>query len=438
MTPLPSQVKICECWARDGIQGEAAFIPTETKVDMINRMTRLGFKRVEATSFSHPKLVQQFADSTDVLKKIHRPPDVQFIAIVPNEKALDRVLECCQGGYGVQEITAIISASEDHLLANLERTMDETKTAVARIVSRARGGGLKVIGCIGTAFGCPLAGDVPLSDVADLTDWYLDLGADYIMLGDTTGEANPRQVRDVYARMLDRFPGVDFIAHFHDTRGMGIANTLAALEAGVAYHDSSLGGVGGQPATKRPKYHEGLTGNTATEDLVLLMHESGVETGVDLSDVIELTRRAEEACGRTLLGHTARSGPVRHRAKAFATPGVFQSGRSVPPSLILWGEDDRDPIPDGDGLVQRIVRHALEKNWPLPEGLSVDSRAVSLLDHPASRDVLLTRFEVREAGPTPVLEALCQRSNGDVLFQGPVTLVFEPAGSGTGGARHER
>ena len=185
---LPASVEICECWARDGIQGEDLFIPTEIKIQMIQQMVNLGFRRMEATSFSHPKLVKQFADSLEVLKGIPRGDDLTYIAIIPNQKALERLLDCCQAGYGVQEITAIISASEDHLLANLERTMAEAKPPLAKIVRQARAEGLKVIGCIGTAFGCPLSGEVPLRRVKELTDWYLEQGADYIMLGDTTGE----------------------------------------------------------------------------------------------------------------------------------------------------------------------------------------------------------------------------------------------------------
>ncbi len=418
----PSRVNICECWARDGIQGEPEFIPTATKIAMIDRMSRMGFQRIEVTSFSHPKLVRQFSDAVEVLKGLHRPPDTSFIAIVPNEKALDRLLDCCQAGYGVDEITAIISASEAHLLANLERTMDETKEALTRIVRRARQGGLKVIGCIGTSFGCPLAGDVPLSGVVDLTSWYLDLGADYIMLGDTTGEANPFQVREVYAEMLDRFPGVDFISHFHDTRGLGIANSMAALEAGLVFHDCSLGGIGGQPKTSRPKYHEGLTGNTCTEDLVQLMHEAGVETGLDLEDVIEISRQAESICGRELLGHSTRSGPVRHRAASLLQAVSLKPGRIIPPSLYFHRGDKGLLEPE---LAVRIIKEALANNWPLPAGLGVAADELSIQAGLGEREVLLTRFKVLESGRVSRLEALCQKSNGEVVFQGPVVLTFD-------------
>jgi hydroxymethylglutaryl-CoA lyase len=425
MANLPKKVNICECWARDGIQGEDQFIPTETKIEVINHLARVGFTRIEVTSFSHPKLVKQFADAGEALKGIDRPAGVSYIAIVPNEKALDRLLDCREAGYGVDEITAIISASEAHLLANLERTMAEAKPPLAQIVRRARREGLKVIGCIGTSFGCPLAGEVPVEAVEDLTAWYLDLGSDYIMLGDTTGEANPLQVREVYGRMRGRFPGVDFIAHFHDTRGMGIANTLAALEQGVTYHDSSLGGIGGQPATNRPKYHSGLTGNTCTEDLVVLMDELGVETGVDAGDVIDLSRRVEEICGRELLGHTTRSGPVRHRSPVALDPASLRVGREVPPSLYLYSPPGEAGVDDA-ALVGRIVRAALENNWPLPDRLRLDTGRLELTHRPDRRTVLLTRFTVSEAGyGRAELTALCQKSDGEVLFAGPVGLTSE-------------
>ena len=274
---IPSKVKICECWARDGLQGEAAFLPTDVKVSMINRFAEIGFKRIEVTSFAHPKLVRQFSDCMEVLQKIRRQPDVTYVAVVPNEKGLERAFEACDKGTGIQEITAIISASESHLLANLERTFEEVMPPLGRLVARARSAGLKVIGCIGTAFGCPLAGDVSLQKVIELTEWYLDKGATSIMLGDTTGEANPAQVHAVFSTMREKFPDTDFIAHFHDTRGMGLANTLAALHAGIVYHDTSFGGIGGQPATNRPPYHKGLTGNAATEDAVCMFNDMGID-----------------------------------------------------------------------------------------------------------------------------------------------------------------
>jgi len=419
---LPARVEICECWARDGIQGEGQFIPTDVKIQMIQQMVNLGFHRMEATSFSHPKLVKQFADSVDVLKGLPRRDDLTYIAIVPNQKALERLLDCCQAGYGVQEITAIISASEDHLLANLERTMAEAKPPLAKIVRQARAEGLKVIGCIGTSFGCPLSGEVPLAQVEELTDWYLEQGADYIMLGDTTGEANPLQVRRVYQRMLDKFPNVEFISHFHDTRGMGLANTLAALEQGLVYHDGSLGGIGGQPSTNRPKYHYGLSGNTCTEDILVMLDELGVATGIDTVGAIELWQRIEAVCGRELLGHTTRSGPVRHRSRQALDTTALKTGREVPPSLYLWQPDAAGSGQNHTQVAEKIIRDALDHNWPMPVDFPLEVKDLEIRAWPEQRAVLLTRFTVLEPGDTARLEALCQKSDGEVIFQGPVTV----------------
>ncbi|MGB9697755.1 MAG: hydroxymethylglutaryl-CoA lyase [Thermodesulfobacteriota bacterium] len=425
MNQLPERVHICECWARDGLQGEDQFIPTEKKILMINRLIEVGFKRIEVTSFAHPKLIKQFADALEVLKGIQRPEDVTFIAIVPNDKGLDRLLEACAQGYGVQEITAIISASEDHLLANLERTFAEALPPLAEIIKRARQAGLKVIGCVGTAFGCPLAGEVPLSKVIELVDWYLDKGATSIMLGDTTGEANPRQVREVFAQMKDRFPGVDFIAHFHDTRGMGLANTLAALEEGIIYHDSSLGGLGGQPATRRPKYHKGFAGNTCTEDMVVMMNEMGIETGLSVSEVIEVGILAEEICGRQLRGHVTRSGAVRHREKLPLTLSKLRNGQEIPPALFYVGNLSAPEI--GPDLPKRVIQEALQKSYPLPKDLTLDLSEISISGEVNPREILVTRFRVLakdEYKNLAHLEVLSQKANGDVFLSGKIKLFF--------------
>jgi hydroxymethylglutaryl-CoA lyase len=425
MVNVPKQVNICECWARDGIQGWDPFVPTEKKIAIINRMVEIGFKRIEATSFAHPKLIKQFADSMEVLKGIQRPKDLTYIAIIPNDKALDRLFEACNMGVGVQEITAILSASEDHLLANLERTFTEAMPPLASIVKRARQAGIKVIGCIGTAFGCPLAGEVPVERLIELTDWYLGQGATSIMLGDTTGEANPKQVREVYQRMKDHFPGVDFIAHFHDTRGMGLANTLAALEEGIVYHDSSFGGMGGQPATRRPKYHKGFAGNTCTEDMVVMMEEMGIETGLQIDEVIETAFMAEEICGRQLHGHVSRSGSVRHRSPR---PLCFQDlkvGREIPAALFFVG-NVKEKLSSRE-LSSRVIREALQKNWPLPEGIDFDLTGVSVKGDVEERTILVTRFkalELNRADKQALLEVLSQKADGDVYLEGRVKLLF--------------
>lgn len=423
---IPKNVRICECWARDGIQGHPQIIPTEKKIEIINRLIDVGFKRIEVTSFSHPKLVPQFADCLDVLKGINRKNgDVAFIAIVPNEKALDRLLEASDKGYGVHEITAIISASEDHLLANLEMTFAEVMPGLANIVKRARKNGLNVIGCIGTSFGCPLAGDVPIEKLIELTDWYLQQGATSIMLGDTTGEANPRQVRTVYRRMRELFPTVDFIGHFHDTRGMGLANTFAALEEGVVFHDCSIGGMGGQPATRRPKYHKGYTGNACTEDMLGMMTEMGIDTGLDINRVLELAWDIEKICGGNLRGQVTRSRPVRHRSKNVLTLEGLHVGREIPAALVSAGNRISAERMDQDAIKEWIVRDALEKNWPLPERMKINTGALETKGDMDRKTILVTTLSVlKKEGAKACLKVLSQKSNGDVYLDGTAELEF--------------
>lgn len=423
---LPPKVNICECWARDGIQGEDNFVPTEKKIAMINRMAEIGFKRIEVTSFAHPKLVKQFADSIEVLRGISRHKDVTYIAIVPNDKALDRLLDACDKGYGVQEITAIISASEDHLLANLEKTFAEAMPPLASLVRRARAAGLSVIGCIGTSFGCPLAGEVPIEKVYELTEWYLEQGATSIMPGDTTGEANPLQVREFYARMKDRFPKVDFISHFHDTRGMGLANTFAALQEGVVYHDCSFGSIGGQPATKRPKYHKGFSGNTCTEDMVVMMNEMGIETGLKDEDVIQTALLAEKMLGKEANGHVTRSGIVRHRGREVLNGNSLYAGMEIFPGLLLLTPETIKENP-GKKLPELVIRKALEKSRPLPEKLTFDLDKVNVLGSLNERVILVTRFKVADVldnGKEAVLEVLSQKSDGQVYLDGVLNIAF--------------
>ncbi|MBU2547998.1 MAG: hydroxymethylglutaryl-CoA lyase [Proteobacteria bacterium] len=437
MKPNPSRVNLCECWARDGLQGEAAFIPTQAKIDMIDRMTRAGFRRIEVTSFAHPKLIPQFGDGIEVLKGIERNPEATYIAIVPNDKGLDRLLDCCQAGYGVDEIMAILAASEDYLLAGLNRTMDEARAPLGDIVRRAHQAGLKVTGVIGTAFGCALAGEVPVERVEELAEWYLEQGADRIMLGDTTGEANPARVRRVYRRLRTRFPEVDFVAHFHDTRGLGLANTLAALEEGVVFHDGSLGGIGGQPATRRPKYHEGYSGNVCTEDLVFMLEEMGIRTGLDTESVIELGLEAERVLGRELLGHVTRSGPARRRSDRVLAASLLRPGLKIRPGLFLISPASSRSFDSEAALAEHMIRAALSKSWPLPEGLAVVISGLAGPESIPEREVVLTRFTVLSVDARQAradLECLSQTSDGGVFFQGRIGLLFPGPG---GPAREE-
>lgn len=310
--PLPKQVITCECWARDGLQSMPVIVPTARKIEMIDRITAAGFKKLEVTSFSHPGLLPQFADAVEVLRGIRRRPGVSHVVLMPNERGFDRLETCQKEGYGAEEIILMISSSEKHNRLNFRMTHEQAMAEHARIARRAHALGIRVIGCAGTVFGCPVGGDVPLEEVVKIVRFYLEEGAQTIMLGDTTGMANPLQVRERVGELMARFPGAEFIAHFHDTRGTGLLNSVAMLELGVRYVDTSLGAIGGQPATGAAKYSAGFTGNTCTEDLLAVLEEMGVSTGVDVEAMLEAGRLAEEILEQRLRSNVIRSGRVIH------------------------------------------------------------------------------------------------------------------------------
>ena len=306
-----------ECWARDGLQSMPVVVSTEHKVEMIDRIVDSGVRKLEVTSFSHPKLLPQFADCVEVMKGIARRPGVSYVVLMPNTKGFDRLEVCQQEGYGADEIILMISSSEAHNLVNFRMKHDEAKREHAAIMARARALGIRTIGCAGTVYGCPIDGDVPMAKVLDIVGFYVAEGAETIMLGDTTGAANPIVVRERIGEMMARWPKARFIAHFHDTRGNGIVNSFAALELGLEYVDTSIGAIGGQPATGANKYQYGFTGNTCSEDLVCLLEESGVSTGIDVAKMVENGKRAEEVIGHGLRANVIRSGPVSHRPRSY-------------------------------------------------------------------------------------------------------------------------
>jgi hydroxymethylglutaryl-CoA lyase len=314
---LPRSVTVCECWARDGLQSMPQVVPTAQKIEMIERIQDAGVRKLEVTSFSHPRLLPQFADCVEVLRGITRRPGVRTVVLMPNEKGFDRFEVCQKEGYGADEIILMISSSEAHNRVNFRMGHDEAKAVHARLVERAKALGVRVIGCAGTVYGCPIGGDVPYEDVLDIVRFYVDAGADTIMLGDTTGAANPILVRERIGALLAELPDVEFIAHFHDTRGNGVLNSFTALELGLRYVDTSLGAIGGQPATGANKYQFGFTGNTCTEDLVCLLEECGVRTGIDVGKLVENGRRAEEVLDQRLRANVIRSGPVRHEPRQY-------------------------------------------------------------------------------------------------------------------------
>jgi hydroxymethylglutaryl-CoA lyase len=279
---------------------------------MIDRVARAGFRKIETTSFSHPKLLPQFADAVEVLRRIERVPGVSYVVLMPNLKGFERLEVCQAEGRGADEIILMISSSERHNMLNFRMPIDEAMREHAAVMRRAHACGVRVIGCAGTVYGCPVGGDLTTDEVARIVQFYLDEGAQTIMLGDTTGVANPRLVRERLGELIARFPGAEFIAHFHDTRGTGVVNSIVALEMGLRYVDCSIGAIGGQPATGAAKYSAGYTGNTCSEDLIAVLQEMGAETGIDLAQLIEAGRRAEQIIGHRLRSNVVLAGPVIH------------------------------------------------------------------------------------------------------------------------------
>ncbi len=303
-------VILCECFARDGLQHEPGFVPTTTKRALIERFAALGFPRIEATSYSNPKVVPQFADASELLAQLPRRDGVHYKATCANPRAVERALADHAAGHGVNEISLLVSASEAHTQKNLRRTRDEQWQNVNAMVAAAAGR-FRLVGVVSVAFGCPFEGRVDPGVVAADAARFVSLGAAHVAIGDTTGLATPPSVKAMFARLAREVPGLIPVAHFHDTRGTGLVNYVAALEAGVRHFDSSFGGVGGHPA--KVKYGGGHTGNVCTEDLVSLFESMGVATGIDLDGLIPAARYCEEVLGRELYGRVTRSGlnPLR-------------------------------------------------------------------------------------------------------------------------------
>src|SRR5437016_3249171 len=294
-------VTLCECFARDGLQHEPGFVPTATKRALVEHFAALGFRRVEATSYSNPKVVPQFADASELLKSLGRKPGVHYKATCANVRAVERALADLDAGFGANEISLLVSATEAHSQKNLNRSRVEQWQNIADM-ARAAKGRFRLIGTVSVAFGCPFEGHVDPGRVVEDVQRFHALGVEHVALGDTIGTATPQAVRDLFRRIKNGVP----IAHFHDTRSTGLVNYVAAYEAGVRWFDSAFGGVGGHPA--KVKYGEGHTGNVATEDLVNLFESMGIATGVDLDGLMATAELCERTLGRELHGRVTRSG----------------------------------------------------------------------------------------------------------------------------------
>lgn len=299
-TPAPGEdrfVLVTEVGARDGFQSEPAFIPTEVKAGLINALIAAGVRSFEATSFVSPRAVPQMADASEVMALIERRPGVRLIGLVPNARGAERAAAA-----KVDTMASFVSASETHCRANLNKTIDAALADFAEFAPIAQRYGIALRGAVATAFGCPFEGEVSPDNVLKIVETYLRHGARHITLGDTTGMATPPVVTRTVDAIRLRFPEAIISLHFHNTRGIGLANVMNGLELGVREYESSFGGLGGCP------FAPGATGNICTEDLVYLLHECGWETGIDLDALAAVAREVQGVMGRELPGQYMKAG----------------------------------------------------------------------------------------------------------------------------------
>ena len=306
MSQLPARVRVREVGPRDGFQNEPEVISTAEKVRLIELLGRTGLERIEVTSFVRPDVIPQLADAEQVLEAVKLPPEVAVSVLIPNERGLERALPHREH---FSEINGFLSASETHNRKNVGRSIAESISGLERTFARARGEGLRCEAVISVAFGCPYEGPVAPRRVLEIAEQLAAAGAAEVGFGDTTGMANPLGVHDFFAAAQTGLADVELTAHFHNTRGQGLANVLAALEAGVESFEASFGELGGCPVPA------GATGNIATEDLVSMLHEMGIETGVDLAALIDASRAAQGVLGRPLGSHLLTAGPVDWHAR---------------------------------------------------------------------------------------------------------------------------
>jgi hydroxymethylglutaryl-CoA lyase len=304
VSKLPKSVRIREVGPRDGFQNEPEVISTDEKIRLIRMLAASGLGRIEVTSFVRPDVIPQLADAEQVLAGLERQDGVAYSVLIPNEKGLERALAHRDR---FDEINLFLSASETHNQKNVNSSIAESLAGLERTIGRGLEEGLRCEGVIAVSFGCPYEGEVPPEQVFEIAARLIEAGCEEVGFGDTTGMANPRQVGEFFAAARERLDGAELTAHFHNTRGQGLANAVAALEQGVDSFESAFGELGGCPVPP------GSTGNIATEDLVSMLHEMGTDTGVDLPKLIEASRAVQELLGRPLGAHVLRAGPVDWR-----------------------------------------------------------------------------------------------------------------------------
>ena len=296
---MKTRVYINDVAVRDGFQIEKDFIPTETKVDMIDALSETGLAKIEVASFVNPRLVPNMRDGEQVLAQIRRKPGVLYTAIALNLKGVERAAALAARP---DEINVVMSASETHNRANANRTHAQSLAEYSEVVKIAKSVGMLVNGALSTSFGCPFEGRMAEERVIELTQRFFDMGFDGVSLADTTGMANPKQVESLAGKVVTRFPRSEITLHFHNTRGMGLANVLAGLSAGVFHYDGSIAGLGGCP------FAPGATGNICTEDLVNMLEDMGYDTGIDLDKLLACARRIPDIVHHDVPGQVMKSG----------------------------------------------------------------------------------------------------------------------------------
>jgi hydroxymethylglutaryl-CoA lyase len=296
--PGPRKVTVTEVGPRDGWQIEPEFIPTETKIRLIDELVDAGIRVIEFSSFVSPKAVPQLADAAEVLAGVDRSKGARFAALVPNAKGAERAAAA-----GVDEMRVFVSASESHNQKNVNRSVEESLHGFEDVMRIAGDAGIPVEGAIATSFGCPFEGEVPVARVGEIARRFHDLGMQGVGLGDTTGMATPTLVAERCRHLRQHVPELPIALHFHNTRGIGLVNVMTGLAEGIDLYEASFAGLGGCP------FAAGATGNICTEDLVYMLHELGVETGIDLERLCAAARHMEEVLGRTLPGQVMKAGP---------------------------------------------------------------------------------------------------------------------------------
>jgi len=297
ITDFSERLIVQEVSPRDGLQIEPKWVETADKIALIDQLSLAGFSRIEAGSFVSPKAIPALRDGDEVFRGIRRQPGVTYVALIPNLKGAQRALEA-----GADELNLVMSASQTHNLANMRMRREQSLAAFGDVVALTQGTALSLNGSIATTFGCPFEGLIDEDVVMQIVDAYLELGMHGVTLADTTGMANPRQVYRLVQRVLQRLPASALTLHFHNTRGLGLSNVLAAYEAGARRFDASLGGLGGCP------FAPGASGNICTEDLVNLCAEMGIDTGIDLPHLLTLSRRLPDLLGHEMPGQVAKAG----------------------------------------------------------------------------------------------------------------------------------